>query len=633
MGKYAIVQQHDQQHISAGSGEGSGYVPARVEAQANIAPNAVAIAERSVVLTYRDLNIRASQLAKHLRLLGVTREVIVGLCLQRSPEMVTAALAVLKAAGAYLPIDPGCPINRLSFQLNNAQAPVVITDMARAATLPAGRQRIVTFESEGWQTSPDDCNFQVSQAREDDLAYVIYTSGSTGEPKGVEVSHRNLRNLIEWHQQTFNILPSDRVTFQSSPGFDAAVWELWPYLTAGASVHVMDDSTRATAIAFRDFLIANAITIAFAPTPMAEQLIQLSWPRNTQLRILLTGGDTLRRRPPKGLPFELVNNYGPTECTVVATSTTVSPAGSHELPAIGRPIANVQIYVVDDSDRRVAPGTSGELYIGGAAVARGYCRRPDLTATRFVPDPFGAEPGARLYRTGDLGCQLPDGQIAFLGRSDDQVKLRGFRIELDEIISVLNRHPLVHDSMVVARNDTPDEKHLVAYVVAEPEADVTDKSLRDYLALHLPDFMVPTHFVALRSFPLSSSGKIDRKALPTPTEANILRQDAYVPPRTSVEERIAAMLADLLHIERVGVTDNFFFLGVNSLLGAQVTARLYDIWGIDVSLFNLFNHPTVAELSSEVERLLVTKLENMSDDEAGALITSSQPPVTFFDER
>ena len=603
-----------------------------VSVQAVCTPDAIAVTQEDVVLSYQELDTRADRLAQHLCAHGVGPNVVVGLCLARSTAMVVGALAILKAGGAYLPLDPTSPASRSGFQLTDARVPVVITGDCFTARLPVGTWHIVGLDSQGWQTSPQthsEGSRRASVTKQgEDLAYVIYTSGSTGEPKGVEISHAGLQNLISWHQQTFAVTSSDRAVLQASPGFDAAVWELWPYLTAGASVHIPCDDIRSDPKRFRNWLVEHAITIAFVPTPIAERMIQLKWPANTALRILLTGADTLHHHPPATLPFTLVNNYGPTECTVVATSGTVPADGTPDrLPSIGQPITNMQVYILDENLREVPSGKAGELYIGGVGLARGYRDRPDLTGERFVPNPFVKQPGARLYRTGDMACYLPDGQIAFLGRTDNQVKIRGYRIEPDEVTSVLDRHPMVQASVVIAREDIHGEKRLIAYVVpnvvAKEQAQLTAKVLREFLLLHVPDYMIPAVFCRLDLLPLTSSGKIDRKSLPEPDEVNQLTDREYVAPRTTVEERMTSMLATLLRLERVGVKDNFFLLGGNSLLGAQVIARARDAFGIELSLLSLFNHPTVAELAAEIEQLLVAKLEAMSEDEA--LRLAAQP--------
>jgi acyl-coenzyme A synthetase/AMP-(fatty) acid ligase/acyl carrier protein len=450
---------------------------------------------------------------------------------------------------------------------------------------------------------------------------VIYTSGSTGQPKGVQITHASLLNLVFWHQRAFAVTAGDRATQVASPGFDAAVWELWPYLTAGASVYFPDEETRIAPEALRDWLVWQRITISFLPTPLAERVMTLEWPATTALRILLTGGDALHRYPSPTLPFTLINNYGPTENTVVATSGPVPAIERPEgPPSIGRPIANTQVYILDERLQPVPSGVPGELHIGGAGLARGYLNHPALTAEKFIPNPFCAVPGTRLYKTGDLACYLPDGQIAFLGRIDEQIKIRGYRIEPGEIVAALDRHPTVQASVVVAREDTPDDKRLVAYIVPTAGSRPTASALRDYLATQVPDYMVPATFVGLDALPLTPNGKVDRAALPAPDATNTVQDDTFTAPRSPLEERLAAIVASLLGLEQVGRDDNFFLLGVHSLLGAQVIARVADTFDVDLPLHALLEAPTVAELAIEIEHLMLAKLEAMSEDEAQRLL-------------
>jgi len=378
--------------------------------------------------------------------------------------------------------------------------------------------------------------------------------------------------------------------------------------------------------AVRDWLIFQRITICFLATPLAERVITLEWPKKARLRVLLTGADTLHHYPPRKLPYKLVNNYGPTECTVLATSGTVPPnEHPHRLPSIGSPIDNVQVYILNEGMQQTPIGDSGEIYIGGVSLARGYRNQPDLTAERFVPDPFSSEPWARLFRTGDLGLYLPDGQIAFLGRVDEQVKIRGFRIEPAEIVKVLDEHPAVQASIVVAREVEPGDKRLVAYFVPAAKAQPTHTELRNFIAARVPEYMVPATFVKLEALPLNPSGKVDRAALPAPNVENTLRDSSFVAPRTPIEERLAAMLALLLDVDRVGVEDNFFLLGGHSLLGTQLIARVRDAFGVELSLRTLFDAPTVSKLSAQIDALLLAKLEAMSEEEAQLLANGTEP--------
>jgi amino acid adenylation domain-containing protein len=442
----------------------------------------------------------------------------------------------------------------------------------------------------------------------DDLAYVIYTSGSTGAPKGVEITHRGLANLVAWHQQAFSVSPVDRASHLAGLGFDAAVWELWPYLAAGASVHLIDEMARSSAELLREWLLDREITISFVPTPLAERLLAMEWPSTTTLRILLTGGDTLHHYPAHGLPFVVVNNYGPTECTVVATSGVVEPDTSLDpLPPIGCAIANTHVYLLDEHLQPVPAGTPGELHIGGASLARGYRNRPDLTAERFIRNPFAAEPNSRLYKTGDLARALPNGELAFMGRIDDQIKIRGYRIEPNEIVGALNRCPDIRNSLVVAREDSSGDKRLVAYILLNPDSSITPSALRDFLRERLPEYMTPSAFVRLAAFPLTPHGKVDRTALPAPNPANTLQDEVSASPATLTEQRIAKLVTGLLSLEEIGRDDNFFLLGGHSLMGAQLIAQVRETFGVEIALRSLFDAPTVAALSAEIERLAGSK--------------------------
>jgi len=583
-----------------------------VSEQAERTPDALALQSETQSLTYRQLEDRSNRLALRLASLGVGPEALVGIFLPRSPEIVVAALATLKAGGAYVPMDLEYPVSRLDFMLRDTQLRVLITDHRVSGTLPSGDWHVVFVDEELPEPAAAQPSPPVSVAPEN-LAYVIYTSGSTGQPKAVQITHRSLLNLIYWHRRAFSVTPADRASQVASFSFDAAVWEIWPYLTAGASVHFPDDATRGSARGLRDWLLSEKITISFVPTPMAESLLALEWPSRAPLRLLLTGADALHRYPPANLPFSLINNYGPTECTVVATSGVVLPNDRpHGDPTIGRPIDNVQIHVLDDELKPVPVGTVGELYIAGAGLARGYLNRQEQEAQVFVANPFSQLPNARLYRTGDLVRYLPDGQIAFVGRTDEQIKIRGYRIEPNEIINLLNEFPGVETSVVVARADNGDDKRLVAYVVSSSQ-QLTRGSLQEHLRARLPDYMVPAAFVRIDALPLKSSGKVDRTALPAPTTLNTIADEVYIAPRTVAEKRVVSILAELLGLEKVGVNDNFFFLGGHSLLGTQLIARVRSIFGVELPLRKVFDSPTAAELASEIERLLAAQQEVPAD--------------------
>jgi amino acid adenylation domain-containing protein len=594
-------------------------VPRMIAAQAKARPDGLALVADSVTVSYAELDRRSNQFANYLQALGVGPEKLVALRIERSPEMVIAALGVLKAGGAYLPLDPSAPAERMELMLRNADVALLVTNQT-LGSLPSPNLTVVDLDKDANAIASVSAEAPVLSIAPQNLAYVIYTSGSTGEPKGVEVTHGGLGNLVDWHRRAFQVTPADRASHQAALGFDAAVWEVWPYLAAGASVYFPEDGIRNDADALRDWLLTHKITITFLATPLAERMLLLDWPRPADLRILLTGADTLHRRPSSNLPFTLVNNYGPTECTVVATSGVVAPADSNghsKAPSIGRAIDNTEAFILDERTQRVPAGTPGELYIGGAGVARGYRNLPEITAQKFVVNPFAAQSGERLYRTGDLVRELPNGELEFLGRLDTQIKIRGYRIEPNEIIRALDSCPEVDASAVQAVEDEAGDKRLVAYVVlasgAPPKA--TAAALRAVLRKQLPDYMIPASFVRIESLPITSNGKVDASALPLPRNGNVLEEEAYVAPRSLVDQRLAAIIAPLLHVERVGLHDNFFFMGGHSLLGTQLISKISETFGVELSLLNLFEHPTLAEMSEEIEQLILAKVGAMGTEQ------------------
>jgi amino acid adenylation domain-containing protein len=575
-----------------------GTVHERFAAQAAASPDAPALAGRGSILTYGELDRAANRLARRLRRFGprrITPESTVAVCLESSPEMVLACLAVLKAGGAFVPLDPAQPAERLAGMLEDSRAVLLVAraDGARrlagtgVPALVLGGEEGVEDPAAGEDSSPPDpAAGSVEGGRR--LAYVIFTSGSTGRPRGVAVEHAALLNLAAWHHRAFGLTSRDRVSQVAGVGFDAAVWEVWPALLAGASVHLADEAARRSPEELRDWLLAARITVAFTPTPLAEHLPRLPWPVDGALRLLLTGGDTLHAYP-GNLPFRLINNYGPTENAVVATSGPVPAAGERPLPSIGRPIANVRVRLLDASLEPVPAGVPGEVCLAGASLARGYLHRPAETAERFIPDPWASEPGARLYRTGDRARFLPDGEIDFLGRLDRQLKLRGFRIEPAEIEARLAEHPGVREAAVLLEAVAGRER-LVAFVAA-PEA-LDSSGLRRHLAEHLPEAMIPAAFAVLPALPRTPNGKLDRAALPA-----IVPHAVSAPPSGPVEERVAAAFADLLGLDRVGADDGFFELGGHSLLAVRLAGRLRAEFGVEVPLAQLFATPTVAGLA------------------------------------
>lgn len=591
-------------------------VQEEVAARAAETPDALAVSAPDATLSYAQLLERADELAARLRSLGVAAGTPVGLCLPRSAALVVGALGVLRAGGAYLALDPTYPDERLAFMLADSAAPVVLADEATAARLSGSGATVVVVDA----TSPvtGASNPATRPVADEDLAYIVYTSGSTGHPKGVLVEHGNLLNLVRWHRNAFSITAADRGTQIASPGFDATVWEVWPYLTAGASLHVVPEELRIDPARLRDWLIAEGITVTFVPTAVAEEILALDWPREVALRHLLTGGDALHRQPGAAIPFAVVNNYGPAEATVVATSGTVPPSlGSEASPSIGRAISGVTIHIVDRSLKPVPNGTAGELLVGGDGVARGYLNRPELTAERFIPD--GIHGGGRLYRTGDVVRMRADGEIEFIGRVDEQVQISGRRIEPGEVAATLDCHPAVRASAVVAIGDLPEQRRLVACVVPADGAARDADALRVHLAARLPHYMVPAEFVWLSEMPMQPSGKVDRAALRASLVGAAPRDAIGAAPRTELEEALASIVAELLGMGAVGVDEDFFLLGGHSLLGAQVITRINDRFGVELPLRDLFENPTVAGMAAVVERLMVAELDEMTDEEAERL--------------
>ncbi|MGC2192721.1 MAG: non-ribosomal peptide synthetase [Candidatus Dormiibacterota bacterium] len=603
-------------------------IPELVAQRAASAPDAVAVCSGTDVLSYGELDSRADQLARQLRAVGVKTGTPVGLCIERSPDFAVGALGIMRAGGAYAPLDPSYPIERLNFVLRDTRAPALVTNGKTPVGLaPSGCRVVVLALGTHKQISTPPDESSSAGRRSEHLAYVIYTSGSTGVPKGVAVTHGNLANLVRWHQRAFQVNPMDRATQLASPAFDAAVWELWPYLSAGASVYLPDDLTRMDPERLRDWLVLQRITIGFVPTPLAEAMLSLAWPNETALRALLTGGDALHRFPPATLPFSVVNNYGPTEATVVTTSGVVpTDGGPRSLPSIGKPIDGVEVHVVDEDLRPVPEGAPGELLIGGAGLSLGYLNHPDLTDEKFIRDPFGEIEGGRLYRTGDMVRRRADGELEFVGRLDDQVKIRGQRVELGEIAGALNRIPSVRSSVVVAADDEGHGRRLVAYVVPTSAQKVVRRELHERLAQSLPAYMVPSEFVLIDEVPVTRNGKVDRAALPNPFSRSNRPGRSGVGPTTQVEEALVVVVAELLGLSTVGTDENFFVLGGHSLLGAQLIARISQMYDVELPLRSVFDGPTVAEMAAAIESLVLAEVAAMTDDEAERLMGAAQVP-------
>ena len=568
-------------------------------------PDAIAVIDGEKSLTYEQLNQKANQLAYYLQNLGVKTEDLVGICIERSVLMIIGLLGILKAGAAYIPLDPNYPSERLAYMLEDSAVSVLLTQENLVDTLPNYLGTIFCLDQDGKILDHHPQDNLLHPMTSENLAYVIYTSGSTGKPKGVLIQHQSLLNLVSWHQNAFDITTIDRVTQLAGIAFDASVWEIWPYLTAGACLAIVPPDLLTSPKQLQEWLIAKKITVSFLPTPLAETLIPLDWSPNCPLRLMLTGGDKLNDFPPTSIPFTLVNNYGPTENTVVTTSVKITPdLLTEKAPPIGRPISNTQVYILDQYQQPVPIGIPGELYIGGSGLAKGYLNRPELTDSKFIANPFSQKLSDRLYKTGDLVRYGNDGQIEFVGRIDHQVKIRGFRIELGEIETVLNQHPQVKEAIIIAREDQPGVKRLCAYVIASQ--NLTVSQLRLFLQEKLPQYMVPAFFVLLDAFPLTANGKIDRCALPQPTLELEDEAALNLSPGTEKERILAAIWQRVLGLKNISINDNFFELGGDSILAIQIIAQANQA-GLQITPKQLFSHQTIAQLATVAERVSVNQ--------------------------
>jgi amino acid adenylation domain-containing protein len=621
-----------QQQLVAWNTTGAEYPRERcvhqlVEAQAARTPDAVAVVGDDQQLTYVGLNARANQVAHRLIALGVGPEVRVGICLERSVDLLVGLLGILKAGGAYVPLDPSYPTARLAFMLADTAALVLVTQSALLAQLPpfAGPSLCLDRDAPTIAAQPDVDPPCRATAR--NLAYVIYTSGSTGTPKGVAIPHRAVVNLLISMARKPGLSADDVLVAVTTLSFDIAVLELYLPLTLGATVVI---ATRACAVnghALSALLEQHRATALQATPATWRLLLDAGWSGTISFKALV-GGEAMDHHLAERLTatgVELWNMYGPTETTVWSTCAHITDAS--EAITIGKPIANTRVWILD-ARRGLCPiGVPGELFVGGDGVAVGYWNRPALTAERFVPNPFSTVPGERMYRTGDRARYLPDGNIELLGRFDDQVKLRGFRIELGEIETVLSEHATVRQAVVLAREETPGDTRLVAYVVPVDPAWARIDELRGYLRERLPEYMRPVAYVRLERLPLTPNGKIDRRALPAPQFDRDEAGGTSVPPRDVLEAIIAEVWCEVLGVEHVGVHDNFFDVGGHSLLAAKVVARLSRLLQIELPLRRMFEAPTIAELAADVVSIgegtdetalgrILREVEALSDDQA-----------------
>nr|QLY89264.1 pseudodesmin synthetase [Pseudomonas sp.] len=564
----------------------------RIEARAAATPHALAAVCLERALTYAELNQRANALAHHLRTCGVQPDDRVAIVARRGLDTLVGLLAILKAGAAYVPVDPAHPAERLRYLLEDSAPLVVLSQGELLARLPALTVPVIDLDAFRWQEQPET-NFHVPGLSPANLAYVIYTSGSTGLPKGVMVEHRTLGNLVDWHCQAFDLGADSHTSSLAGFGFDAMAWEAWPALCAGATLHLAPAHDGNEDIdGLLDWWRAQPLDVSFLPTPVAEYAFGQRLGHPT-LRTLLIGGDRLRQFAEEP-GFAVINNYGPTEATVVATSGRIEAGQPLH---IGKPVANAQVYLLDPQLRPVPLGVAGELYVGGAGVARGYLNRPELTAERFLDDPFDADPHARLYRTGDLARWLADGSLEYLGRNDDQVKIRGVRIELGEIETRLNQLPGIREAVLLAREDEPGHTRLVAYFTEQEQAGPLQVGeLRASLLARLPDYMVPVAYVRLASLPLTANGKLDRKALPKP-DRDALFARRYEAPRGELEQTLAQIWSEVLKVERVGRNDHFFELGGHSLLAMRMVSQVRQRLGGELALGELFANAELAAVA------------------------------------
>jgi amino acid adenylation domain-containing protein len=568
------------------------------ENQVDRSPEALALTYEGEHLTYRELNQRANRLAHYLKNAGVEREALVGICMERSAQMVVALLAVLKAGGAYLPLDPAYPEERLAFMLEDAQASIVITESGQARIAPRDGVKVVCLDAiKDWvaRQSPEN---PATESAQDNLAYVIYTSGSTGKPKGVQIQHSGVVNFLNSMRRQPGLSSEESLLSVTTLSFDIAGLEIFLPLTVGAHVILVSREVAADGRQLLEKLQEHEATVMQSTPATWRMLLEAGWAGSQRLKILC-GGEPL----PQGLASQLIekgssvwNLYGPTETTIwSATRQVVSAAGP---VSIGRPIDNTQIYILDAHFEPVPIGVAGELYIGGAGLARGYLNRPELTAEKFLPSPFGDRPGARLYRTGDLARYRRDGDIEVLGRIDHQVKVRGFRIELGEIESVLAKHPDIRQAVVTSQEDDRGDRRLAAFLVPKQKSAPPPSELRSFIRTQLPDYMVPSFFVTLDALPLTPNGKVNRQALAAVEAAGSEPAHGIVKPRNRLELELLRIWEEVLNIKSIGVNDNFFELGGHSIIAVRLFAQIEKKFEKKLPLATLFRAPTIEQLAS-----------------------------------
>ncbi len=605
------------------------------EEQVTQTPDAVAVVFEDQQLTYRELNEQANQLAHYLHSLGIVPETLVGICVERSLYTAIGLMGILKAGGAYVPLDPSYPSDRIAYSIADSKIGVLLTNEKHIADLPENQAQIVCLDRD-WQTiAANSTANPVNNVKPGNLAYVIYTSGTTGKPKGVLIEHHNVCRLFAATQPWYNFESTDVWTMFHSYAFDFSVWEFWGALLYGGKLVVVSYITSRSPDRFYQLLIDEGVTVLNQTPSAFAQLIQIDERQNLNsqlnLRWVIFGGEALEIQSLK--PWferhgdrqpQLVNMYGITETTVHVTYRPITIADTErQSSVIGCPIPDLKLYLLDPYLQPAPIGTIGEMYVGGSGLARGYLNRPELTQERFIPSPFNAV--EKLYKTGDLGRYSPDGEIEYLGRSDNQVKIRGFRIELGEIEAVLAQHSEVRQNAVIVREDTPGNKRLVAYFVSQPDTKVTVANLRESLKQKLPDYMIPSSFVQLETFPLTANGKIDRRALPLP-EQTIQNLEEIVAPRSELEQKLVKIWQDVLSKDAISVTANFFDLGGHSLMAVSLLTQIEATFERNISLGTFLGTPTIEGVAE------VLSQEATSGSNSYSLLfpirtTGSKPPL------
>jgi amino acid adenylation domain-containing protein len=579
---------------------------------ARLYPNSVAIASDAGNLTYRELLEMAHGYGRLLAARGVRAGGTVAICIERSPEWIAAALGAMLAGAAYVPLDPHWPDSRVSYAVKDSGASVLIARDSLGQKLNLGIPGIDPWRDRA--PAPDPSENPLPTVEPTSLAYVVYTSGSTGVPKGVEIAHASLAHVTAWHRSNFEVTPEDRVSHLLGLGFDAAQLEIWAHLGAGATLCIPNEADRLSPELIQQWLIRSAVTITLAPAIIAMRLLELEWPQDCALRLLVSGGDVLHFGPSREIPFRVANNYGPTECTIVSTWAMVDH-GSQELPPIGKPIEGAEVYLLDEQGLPVPEGEIGEIYIGGKGVGRGYRNLPQLTGEVFLPDAFAATPGARMYRTGDRASRRSDGNLDFHGRDDRQIKIRGNRVELDEIASALMRHPDIAFAVGAKGSGNLGSTQLTAYVVCEGRTP-SIRALQEHLLASLPEYMIPSEFRLLHGIPLSPNGKLDYLALFSQSSPFRLENEGR--PLTPVEEKLLKIIQEVLENKSIDLDSDFFLAGGHSLLGMQLIMRVKSSFGVDLTLQQLFEAGSVRALASVVEQMVIGSIDAMTDDEAQA---------------